>query len=298
MNRNLQQLSGIRFLFGIAALAVVSCFSVQKAHAQDGEQLFQQCKACHTIGQGKLLGPDLLDVSKRRDKVWVKNFIKSSQSVIKTGDPDAVALFEEFNKLQMMDYNLSDPELDAIIKFVDSFSTSGSGGDEAPVAASDSLVAAQAAEYLASIDTEENRKQGQQLFEGKLKFKNGGAACISCHHVNAANAVQGGLLAANLTKSFSKNGGLAGIKGIIEFPPFPAMKNAYQDAAITEDESMKIQVFLMHADKTNVQGENSISGLIKHGIKGMLILLVVIALVWFKRKKRSVNYQIMKRQRR
>lgn len=298
MNRSQNQFSGIRLLLGIAALAVVSCFAPQKVNAQDGEQLFQQCKACHTIGQGKLLGPDLLDVSKKRDKVWIKSFIKSSQTIIKAGDPHAVSLFEEFNKLPMMDYNLSDPELDAIIKYIDSFSTSGSEEDDTSVEVSDSLAEAQAAEYLASIDTGENRKQGQQLFEGKQKFKNGGAACISCHHVNTADAVQGGLLAADLTKSFSRNNGLAGIKGIIEFPPFPAMKNAYEHAAITEDESMKIQVFLMHVDKANAQGGNSITDLISRGINGMLIMLVGIGLVWFKRKKRSVNYQIMKRQRR
>jgi preprotein translocase subunit SecF len=106
------------------------------------------------------------------------------------------------------------------------------------------------------------------------------------------------LLAKDLTKSFSRNGGLAGIKGIIEFPPFPAMKDAYQHAALTEDESMKLQVFLMHADEKNAVSESSISELVKQGLLGVLILLVIISLVWFKRKKRSVNYQIIKRQRR
>ncbi len=136
------------------------------------------------------------------------------------------------------------------------------------------------------------------MFEGKRKLKNGGASCVSCHHVNTNDGIQGGLLAADLSKSFSRNGGLNGLKGIIEFPPFPAMKNAYQNAAITEDESMKIQVFLMHADKWDGHGEAAVSDLLKQGIKGMLVLLVVIALLWFKRKKYSVNYQIIKRQRR
>lgn len=67
-------------------------FLVNSVQAQDGEQLFQQCRACHSIGQGKLLGPDLLDVSKKRDAVWVKDFIKSSQSMIKSGDPEALKM--------------------------------------------------------------------------------------------------------------------------------------------------------------------------------------------------------------
>jgi cytochrome c2 len=282
----------------IAILAIALIVLVSPVRAQDGEQLFQQCKACHTIGQGKLLGPDLLDISKKRDKVWLKNFIKSSQTMVKNGDATAVALFEEFNKLPMMDYNLSDPELEAIIKYIDGFSKQDLEGEEVGVTTSDSLAAVEAAKYLASIDTEENRKKGKELFEGKRKFKNGGASCISCHHVNTTDAVQGGLLAADLTKSFTRNGGFAGIKGIIEFPPFPAMKDAYQHAALTEDESMKLQVFLMHVDEKGAVSESSISDLIKQGILGVLILLVIISLVWFKRKKRSVNYQIIKRQRR
>jgi len=281
-----------------AILTILLAFLVNSVQAQDGKQLFQQCKACHTIGQGKLLGPDLLDISKKHDKVWLKNFIKSSQTMIKNGDADAIAIFEEYNKLPMMDYNLPDADLEAIIKYIDSFSTDDSEEGETAATANDSLTAVVAAEYLASIDTEENRKKGKELFEGSRKFKNGGASCISCHHVNTKDAVQGGLLAADLTKSFSRNGGFPGIKGIIEFPPFPAMKDAYQHATLTEDESIKIQVFLMHADEENVVSESSIADFIKHGMIGMVLLLVFISVVWFKRKKRSVNYDIIKRQRR
>jgi cytochrome c2 len=281
----------------IAFLAVVLTFLIGTVKAQDGEQLFQQCKACHSIGQGKLLGPDLLDMSKRHDANWLKNFIKSSQTMVKIGDAEAVAIFEEYNKLVMIDYNLPDADINAIIKYVDSFSTDSEGGDET-ASASDSLAAVQAAEYLASIDTEENRVKGKALFEGERNFKNGGASCVSCHHVNTTESFQGGLLAADLTKSFTRNGGLPGIKGILEFPPYPAMKDAYQHAAITEEESIKLQVFLMHADEEDVVAESSLLDLMKQGIIGVVILLVVISLVWFKRKKRSVNYQIIKRQRR
>ena len=282
----------------IAICAIALIFLVSTVRAQDGEQLFQQCKACHTIGQGKLLGPDLLDMSKRRDANWLKNFIKSSQTMVKIGDAQAVALFEEFNKLPMLDYNLPDADINAIIKYVDSFSTGNSEEGGASASSVDSLAAVKAAEYLASIDTEENRIKGKALFEGERKFRNGGASCVSCHHVNTAELFQGGLLAANLTKSFTRNGGLAGIKGILEFPPYPAMKDAYQHAAITEDESIKLQVFLMHADEEDVVAENSLLDMMKQGILGVVVLLLIISLVWFKRKKRSVNYEIIKRQRR
>jgi cytochrome c2 len=36
--------------------------------------LFRQfCVACHTIGQGKLIGPDLIDVHNRRSEAGLSN---------------------------------------------------------------------------------------------------------------------------------------------------------------------------------------------------------------------------------
>ena len=280
---------------GIAIFTFVIVCLMNQVQAQDGEQLFLQCKACHTIGQGKLLGPDLLDISKKRDATWLKNFIKSSQSMIKGGDPDAIAIFEEFNKLMMIDYPLPDADIDAIVKYIDSFST--------PVAevavdasAADSLAAVAAADYLASIDTDENEARGKALFEGSRPFINGGASCISCHHVNVDEGKQGGLLAKELTQSFSLIGGWAGIKGMIEFPAYPAMKDAYTKAAITEDESVQLQVFLMRAEKKNSMELSSVKGFLKEGIIAMVVLLVFISLVWLRRKRRSVNYHIIQRQ--
>ena len=279
----------------ITAISFVIIFLANSVQAQDGEQLFLQCKACHTIGQGKLLGPDLMDISKKRDAAWVKNFIKSSQSMIKGGDPDAIALFEEFNKLMMIDYPLPDADIDAIVKYIDSFSTPIA---EVAVEASavDSIAAVEAADYLASIDTDENEARGKALFEGSRKFRNGGASCISCHHVNVDEGKQGGLLAKELTQSFSQIGGYAGIKGMIDFPAYPAMKDAYAKAPITEDESVQLQVFLMRADKAYSMEISSVSGYLKQGIMGMVVLLLIISLVWFRRKKRSVNYHIIQRQ--
>ena len=275
--------------------ALVFVFLVNSVQAQDGEQLFQQCKACHTIGQGKLLGPDLLDISKKRDAAWVKSFIKSSQSMIKGGDPDAIATFEEFNKLIMIDYPLPDADIEAIVKYIDSFSTP-LAEEEVETSAKDSIAALEKEDYLAHIDTDENEAKGKALFEGTRKFRNGGASCISCHHVNAEEGVQGGLLAKELTQSFSQIGGLAGLKGMIDFPAYPAMKDAYTKAPITEDESVQLQVFLMRADKKNSMEASSVTGFLKQGIIGMVVLLVLIFVVWFRRKRKSVNFHIIQRQ--
>ncbi|MFV1998590.1 MAG: c-type cytochrome, partial [Acidiferrobacterales bacterium] len=67
-----------------------------------GEQLFQaKCAACHTIGGGRLVGPDLAGVTDKRTPAWLENFVQSSQSLVNSGDAEAVALFEEFSGIVM-----------------------------------------------------------------------------------------------------------------------------------------------------------------------------------------------------
>ncbi len=45
--------------------------------AEEGETIFQaQCAACHTIGGGPLVGPDLLGVTERRENDWLIRWIR------------------------------------------------------------------------------------------------------------------------------------------------------------------------------------------------------------------------------
>ena len=93
------------------------------SQAPDGAQLFLPCKACHNIGTGKLIGPDLYGVTKRRDKEWLNRFIKNSQEVVNSGDEYAVKLFEAHNKIPMPPFAYSDEQIDAVLNYIDSFDT-------------------------------------------------------------------------------------------------------------------------------------------------------------------------------
>jgi mono/diheme cytochrome c family protein len=86
------------------------------------------CAACHTIGKGKLIGPDLKGVHERHDEAWLISFIRSSQTMIKNGDPVAVKLFEENNKIPMPDNNLTDDQIKGLLMYIKNY-------DEAAVAA-------------------------------------------------------------------------------------------------------------------------------------------------------------------
>jgi mono/diheme cytochrome c family protein len=91
------------------------------SQAPDGAQLFMPCKACHNIGTGKLIGPDLSGVTKRRDKEWLYRFIKNSQDVVKSGDEYAVKLFEAHNKIPMPPFAYSDEQIDAVLNYIENY---------------------------------------------------------------------------------------------------------------------------------------------------------------------------------
>jgi mono/diheme cytochrome c family protein len=96
-------------------LLIVVLFGGSSLWAQDfeaGEKMFNSnCKACHSIGGGKLVGPDLKGVSERRKEDWLLEFIKTPGKMIEK-DAEAKKLFEEYNRMPMPDHTfLSDAEI-------------------------------------------------------------------------------------------------------------------------------------------------------------------------------------------
>src|ERR1039457_6225400 len=93
--------------FGLLMLMLVpvSMFS------QDGKAIFTTtCTACHSIGKGVVVGPDLKDVTKSFSNEWIKKWIRGSQAMVEANDPKAVELFNKFNMIPMPDQALSDGE--------------------------------------------------------------------------------------------------------------------------------------------------------------------------------------------
>ncbi len=88
------------------------------AEADGGEKFKQICTACHSIGKGKLIGPDLKDVHKKRSEDWLIPWIKNSQELIKKGDAEAIKIFEEYNKIPMPPNALNDEEIRAVLTYI------------------------------------------------------------------------------------------------------------------------------------------------------------------------------------
>lgn len=91
------------------------------ASAQDGATIFKStCTACHTIGKGKLVGPDLKGVNKKYPEKWLLEWIRSSQTLIQKGDAKAKKIFEEYFQVPMPDNNLTDAEIKAVLAYIKS----------------------------------------------------------------------------------------------------------------------------------------------------------------------------------
>src|SRR5688500_16613500 len=72
--------------------------------AEEGKTIFAaRCASCHNVNKD-LTGPALAKVDERRSMEWIVSFIRSSQSLVKSGDKDAVAVFEKFNRIPMPDH--------------------------------------------------------------------------------------------------------------------------------------------------------------------------------------------------
>ncbi len=100
-------------------LLVTLCLSFS-LQAQDGKALFNnKCASCHAIDK-KLVGPALKGVEDRwDDKAMLYDWVRNSAAVIKKGYPRAVAVYNEYNKVQMTAFpELKDADIDAILGYI------------------------------------------------------------------------------------------------------------------------------------------------------------------------------------
>ncbi len=104
-------------MFSLFFLLLFSSFISYGQTAND-EKNFAECKACHTIGGGKLVGPDLKGVTQRHSETWLIKFIQNSQALVKAGDKEAIKVFEENNKIPMPSHSLSDAQVKGILLYI------------------------------------------------------------------------------------------------------------------------------------------------------------------------------------
>ena len=102
----------------ILLFAVSASLSAQ--NVEEGEKLYKaNCTACHQI-DNKLIGPALRGVSDKYSEEWLIKWIKNSAEMIAAGDPDAIAIWEEYNKSPMTAFPyFSDDDVKNILAYIE-----------------------------------------------------------------------------------------------------------------------------------------------------------------------------------
>src|SRR3990172_7246947 len=86
--------------------------------AEGGRIYREKCLACHSIGKGVRLGPDLRDIHKRRDREWLTRFVTDPKGMSES-DPEAQKLMAEWKGRVMQPSNLSTVQNDQVLAFIE-----------------------------------------------------------------------------------------------------------------------------------------------------------------------------------
>lgn len=256
--------------------------------AQDAAAYFKSnCASCHTIGGGRLTGPDLKDVSSRakeagKDRDWLVSYILDPQRMINSGDPYAAQLLQEARGVVMpMVPGIDAAQAAALLDLIDA---------ESLLEESQFKGSAVSSEPFTARDVQ----RGWALFTGSEKFKNGATMCMACHRMSGVGGLGGGNLGPDLTRVYERGlyttGGRAVLGAWLASPATPAMQHLLKDKPLEADEVHAI-VALMEdraAKSQPVLMEASMVSFAIFGVLGSLLTLVLFDSVW-KTRFRSVR---------
>jgi protein SCO1/2 len=87
-----------------------------------GQYLFEtRCAACHTLGQGDGVGPDLAGVTQQRERAWLERWLAAPDKVLAEGDPLALALLARYKNIPMPNLHLSEQDVAALLAYLEMY---------------------------------------------------------------------------------------------------------------------------------------------------------------------------------
>ncbi|MGE5056129.1 MAG: c-type cytochrome [Acidobacteriota bacterium] len=250
--------------------------------AQDAAAFFKQnCTSCHTIGGGRLTGPDLKDVTTRKDSQWLVQFLQSPKSMIDSGDPYALKLQTEARGVVMPSISGMNPQqaqalLDMIVA-----ESKLSRSQFAGLQISDRPLTAQ------------DVARGKLIFLGEQPLNAGGPACISCHTVRGLTLLGGGRLGPDLTRVYERLQGRKGLSSWLSTPASPTMAPVFKTHAMQPEEILSlVALFEDSARKGGEADTTPVLNFFLIGVGGMVLGLVSLDLVW-KKRFRGVRWSLV-----
>jgi mono/diheme cytochrome c family protein len=269
----------------LGALALI-CALATSAGAQDVSEetvdyFKTNCTSCHTIGGGKLAGPDLKGATERKDADWLATFIVNPQRVINSGDAYALELVREA-KDQIMP---AVPGLtkDRALKLVELIQVESAKEKSR-------FVGLQLSDRAL---TDEDVAYGRALYEGSAAFASGAPACLGCHEVDGTGGFGGGRLGPDLTDVYSRLEGRKPLAAWLAAPPSLTMQPVFADQPLDSDEVLALVAYLKSTAESGrpVPGRGPFAFLIA-GIAGAVVVLVGFDLIW-RRRFRGVRRRLV-----
>jgi len=241
--------------------------------AQDRVEDFKRNSAsCHTVGGGRLVGPDLQNVTQRKDRAWLARFIVDPISVMESGDAYAVKLKNEARGVVMQ--AAPGMTLERAMNLLD-------------LIEAESLLAKSQFAGVQLSDrpfTPADVAAGRDIFLGTQPLVAGGAACVSCHSVNGIGVLAGGKLGPDLNAAFERLNGRKGLATWMSAPATPTMQAVFEGHPLESEEILPLVAYMAElavAPPESGQAATLVFTLL--GLAGTAVALVLFDAVWSKR---------------
>ncbi|MFN3309435.1 MAG: c-type cytochrome [Anaerolineales bacterium] len=229
----------------------------------------QNCASCHTIGGGRLTGPDLKNVTQRLDRGWLERFILNPKALIDSGDPYAVKIKQESRDVIMPTIPTLTPDLvKELINLIEA---------ESKLETSQFVGLTVGDEPFTSTQID----QGLRIFQGKVKLSNGGAACISCHTVNGLGGLSGGRLGPDLTLVYERLQGRRALASWLNAPATITMQPLFAAKPFTQDEILALTAFFEEIARKGGQDTSPAAlNFFLIGLIGTIVALTLFETIW------------------
>lgn len=257
----------------LAAMLLLCCVPFLVTRAQEAADYFRQnCMSCHTIGGGRLTGPDLKNVSGRKDRAWLVKFILDPKGVIDSGDPYAQELLQQSRGVVMpLVAGMSRTRAEALLDLIE---------------AESKLEKSQFAGVQISERpfTPRDIERGREIFIGRVALKSGGPSCISCHNIHGLGGLGGGTLAPDLTTVFERYEGRKALATWLTAPATPTMQSVFKQQPLDAEEVLPLVAYFQHTLERSPEDVSTVRlNFVLLGFAGSLLLLGVFDVVWNKR---------------
>ncbi|NUP99724.1 MAG: cytochrome c [Armatimonadetes bacterium] len=265
----------------MASFALLSLLEPLAAQANPAADTFRQsCFSCHTIGGGRLTGPDLKGVGQRKDRAWLERFIATPQAVIDSGDAYATQLVQDARGVVMPTLPLTREQIAGLLDLIEAESAlpksqfAGLQIPEAPFTAADVA-------------------RGRARFSGETKLKNGGPPCLSCHTMTGLGGLGGGRLGPDLTKVYERIPGRKALAAWLQSPATPTMQGLFKNRPLDSAEILPL-VALFEAAAQRPGRSDQVATLIFFllGLGGAVGMLLAFDGIW-RRRFRSVRRALL-----